>query len=40
MARQEQVLGDCGGNCDSVNVKGTNECCTAGTKDRNDGSGN
>ena len=40
VARREQVVGDYGGNCSNVNVKGTNECCAAGTKDTNDGSEN
>ena len=37
-ARREQDVGNYGGNCGNVNVKGTNECCAAGTKDTNNGS--
>ena len=33
-------MGDYDGNCSNVNVKGTNECCNAGTKDTNGGSEN
>ena len=29
-------MGDYGGNCGNVNVKGTNGCCAASTKDIND----
>ena len=29
-------MGDYGGNCSNVNVKGTNECCAASTMDTND----
>ena len=29
-------MGDNGGNCSIVNVKGTNECCPASTNDTND----
>ena len=39
-SRREQVVGDCGSNCGNVNVKGTNEFCSASTKDTNDGSEN
>ena len=35
-----QVVGDCGGNCGNVNVKGTIECCAASTNDTNDRSEN
>ena len=31
-------MDDHGGHCGNVNVKGTNECCTASTKGTNDGS--
>ena len=31
-------MGDYGGNCGNVNVKGTYECCVASTMDTNDGS--
>ena len=37
-ARWEQVVGDCDGNCNNVNVKGTNECCAASTLNTSDGS--
>ena len=33
-------MGDYGGNCGDVNMKGTNECCAADTNDKNDGSQN
>ena len=33
-------MGDYGGNCSNVNVKGTNECCAASTKGTNGGSEN
>ena len=39
-ARREQVVGDYGGNCSNVNVKGTNERRASSTKDTNDGSEN
>ena len=32
-ARWEQVVGDYGGICTNVNVKGTNECCEVSTND-------
>ena len=38
--RREQVLGDFGGNCGNVNVKGTNKCCAASIEDTNHGSEN
>ena len=33
-------MGDYGGICGDVNMKGTNECCAADTNDKNDGSQN
>ena len=36
-ARRDQFMGDFGGNCGNVNVKGINRCCSASTKDTNDG---
>ena len=39
-ARREQVVGDDGGNCSNVNVKGTNKCFADSYKDTNYGSEN